>query len=248
MDKDKLEKILKYGLMAILLGIGGFAGLFLIKSIVALAITLVGGLVLWYGTPVLAQKLAHWQIMGFQANAAKNPVPELILKRQMDAKRIEDAVKQVTILGAETKQFGSELAGFKKTDPDQAHIFEQTYQNMIKVYNFQVATIQKVQKELVQFDAVIAKSQRIWSMTQASMKANRALKNFQQPDPMEEIRKQTALDSISKSMHLAMTEMEMAVSLNYHSIDDLEKAPQLANDPSEILEANFSIVKENVRA
>lgn len=248
MDKDKVAKFLKLGMFALLLGIGGFAGLFLIKSIITLAITLVGGLALWYGVPVLAQKLAHWQIMGLQANAAANPVPELIAKRQKDAKRIDEVIKQVTILGTETKHYGSELAGFKRTDPEQSHLFEQTHQNMVKVYNFQVASVQKAQEGLKQFDQVIAKSQRIWDMTQASIKANRALKNFQQPDPMEEIRKQTALDSISKSMFQAMTEMELAVSLNYTSIDDLEKTPSLTNNPGEILDANFVVMKDRANA
>ena len=248
MEKEKLEQILKYGIMAVLLGVGGFAGLFLIKSIFALGVTVVGGLALWYGTPVLAQKLAHWKIMGLTYNAEKNPIPELILRRQADAKRIEEVIKQVTILGTETRQFGSELAGFMKTDPDQAPLFEQTHKNMVKVYNYQVAMVQKAQEGLRQFDGVIAKSQRVWAMTQASIKANAALKNFQRPDPMEEIRKQTALDSISKSMHQTMTEMELAVSLNYNSIEDLDKAPQLNDDPSQIVEVDFSMVKEKVRA
>lgn len=246
MDKQKLEKYLKYGIIAVLIGVGGFAAAFLIKSIVVLAVVIVGGIAMINGAPVLAQWAAHQKIKGLKANAATNPIPELILQRQKQHEKVNEAIKQVTILGTETRQFKQDLDGFKKTDPDQAPAFEETYLNMAKVYNYQVRKIKQAQDGLKEFDQIISKSQRIWDMTQASIRAGRSLKGFTQPDPMDEIRKQTALDSVSKSMHMAMEEMQMSMMLDYHSIDDLQKTPQLSGKADDILEADFVLVREKL--
>lgn len=243
MDKQKIEKYVKYTIAALVVGVGGFAAMFLIKSIVALIIVAVGGILLLNGAPVLAQWAAHMKINGIRRNAAVNPIPELILQRKKQQDKVNDAITQVTILGTETRQYKQDLEGFKRTDPDQAPAFETTYINMVKVYNYQVNKIKQAQNNLVEFDEVIAKSQRIWDMTQASIRAGRALKGFQQPDPMDEIRKKTALDAVSKSMHQAMEEMQMSMTLDYHAIDEIKNL-SLSNESSEVLDVDFTSIKE----
>lgn len=76
---SKVETYIKWGIGAVAIGLGGFAALFLIKSILALAITVFGGLIIVNGAPVFAQWASQMKIKGVKYLAMKNPVEDLQL-------------------------------------------------------------------------------------------------------------------------------------------------------------------------
>lgn len=244
MDKQKLEQYLKYGAAALAIGLGGFAALFLIKSVIALAIVVFGGLAIVNGAPVFAQWAAQMRVKGTLALSAKNPVEDLILLRQKKQEALTEAGAAITAFATETKDYGDKLEGFKARRPEKAKDFQVTYDKMSKVLAIRRNKLKQAQNELKKFDAVIEEAQDIWSMTQAAIKANQALNKFDKGDPMDEIRQKTALDSVTSSLNQVMAELETSLAMDYNSLDDATLAVE--NNPSDVIDVDPVTSKETV--
>lgn len=219
MNKEKLERIWKYLLGAAAIGIGGIAGMFLIKSIVSLIVVSVLGLALYNGVPLLAQLMAHGRIRGSLWLARSNPVEELILQYQQKHDILEQTAKAVAEFGRETQTYGNKVQEFSRRRPDKAADFERTFERMNFVYKARLAALSKAKFELNNFSAVIDEARDIWEMTQAAVKANKLLSKFTHGDPMQEIREKTALESVYGSLNQVMAELETSMALDYNVIE-----------------------------
>ena len=227
----KIENFVKYGVGAILIGIGGFASLFLIKSIVTLAIVSIGSLLLWNFLPVIAQWAAQMKVKGIKYNSAKNPVEDLQLLYIKKQGEIENAATAITTFAKETKDYKDKLDGFIQRRPEKAEAFKTTYNAMSKVLSIQTLKLKESRQKLSEFESIIIEAEDIWQMTQAAMKANKAMRKFDAPDPMDEIRQRTALDSVIGSLNQVTAELETAVALDYNNFDQ----HALTNDPSPVI-------------
>ena len=226
------SNLVKYGLGAVVLGISGFAALFLIKSIVALAIVTIGSLALWNFLPVFAQFAGQMKIKGIKYNSSKNPVEDLQLIYMKKSKEIETAAIAITSFSKETKEYKEKLDSFIQRRPERADSFTSTYNSMKKVLDIQLSKLKQSKDKLKEFEGVIIEAEDIWNMTQAALKANKAMRKFDMPDPMDEIRQRTAYDSILGSLNQVTAELETAIALDYTKIDD-EKL--LTNDKSPVM-------------
>lgn len=230
--KVNYSNLVKYGLGAVVLGISGFAALFLIKSIVALAIVTIGSLALWNFLPVFAQFAGQMKIKGIKYNSSKNPVEDLQLIYMKKSKEIETAAIAITSFSKETKEYKEKLDSFIQRRPERADSFTSTYNSMKKVLDIQLSKLKQSKDKLKEFEGVIIEAEDIWNMTQAALKANKAMRKFDMPDPMDEIRQRTAYDSILGSLNQVTAELETAIALDYTKIDD-EKL--LTNDKSPVM-------------
>lgn len=250
-NKDKLESYFKWGLGAVAIGIGGFAGAFLIKSVVALAVVVVGGLALVNGVPVLAQLMAHGRIKGQLWLARRNPVEELILQYKEKHEILEQTAKAVTEFGRETANYGDKVSDFSRRRPEKAADFKKTFDRMNHVYQLRLQALTRARGELARFEGVIDEARDIWDMTQAAIKANKLLSKFTQGDPMQEIREKTALDSVYGSLNQVMAELDTAMAMDYNALETIpapaaNTTAALANNPSEVIEVTPVTVKETV--
>lgn len=235
MDKQKLEKYLKYAMGAALIGIGGFAGLFLIKSIVALAVTIIGGLALWNFTPLIAHAMAQLKIMGHVALARANPIPDLWLQYTKKGAALEDSAQAVTVFSQEVKNYAGELQAFKVRRPARAADFQTTYDNMQKVLSIRLTKLRQAKDKLAEFKDVIIEAEDVWSITRAADKANKAMKKFDGVDPLDEIRQKTALDAVTSSLNLVMAELETSMTLDYNAITEDADPAALDHQPAQTL-------------
>jgi hypothetical protein len=218
----KPENLVKFGLGAVVIGISGFAALFLIKSIVALAIVTIGSLALWNFLPVFAQWAGQMKIKGIKYNSSKNPVEDLQLIYMKKSKEIETAAIAITSFSKETKEYKDKLDSFIQRRPERAESFTSTYQSMKKVLDIQTLKLRQSKEKLKDFEGVIIEAEDIWNMTQAALKANKAMRKFDMPDPMDEIRQRTAYDSILGSLNQVTAELETAIALDYTKMDDVQ--------------------------
>lgn len=239
----KLENIIKFGLGAILIGIGGFAAMFLIKSIVALAVVTIGSIALWNFLPVFSQWASQMQLKGIKYNSAKNPVEDLQLIYQKKHTAIENAATAITAFAKETKDYKSKLDEFIARRPAKAEAFQNTYDSMNRVLNIQQTKLRASKDALKEFESVMIEAEDIWQMTQAALKANKAMRNFDAPNPMDEIRQRTAYDSILSSLNQVTAELETAVALDYKEIDG---KLSIENSSSESLVTIINVKKEKV--
>lgn len=243
MDKTKLENLVKFGGAAALLGIGGFAALFLIKSIVALAVVTVGGLVLWNGLPVFAQWCAQMKLKGHKMLAAKNPVEDLQLLYLKKQESLVKAGEAVTNFSAITRGYKGKLDDFAKKRPEKVAEFKPTYDKMQRVLTLQNAKLEAARNQLTAFSGVIDEANDMWIMAQEMMKANAAMNAFDGKDPLDAIREKTALDSVTFNLNKAMAELDTALLLDGNAAED--KIAELEFQTSETIEVPVT-VKETV--
>lgn len=225
------ETIIKWGLAGIAVIAGGFLAAFIIKSIVALAVLVFGGLFIINMAPLFAHWMAQMKIKGFLWLAATNPVEELVKQYNDKSDRLEEAAKAIAQFGTETKNYGDQVKDFARRRPEKAADFKATHDKMLYVYNHRVEKLQKSKAELKKFEAVIEEARDIWAMTQAAIKANKLLSKFTQGDPMEEIRQKTALNSVYSSLNQVMSELDTAMAMDYESIAQ-PKVEQIAHQPA----------------
>ncbi len=252
MEKEKVEKGFKWGLAALVLGAGFFIGMFLITSIVTLGIAAVLGIAFYNGIPVFAHYAAQMQVRGFLFLANQNPIEDLVLTFQRQYKRLEKAAQAVAEFGRATKDYGDKLDGFKQRRPTRAAEFQETYNKMAFVYQKQLASLTAGKQELANFQEVIAEATDVWDMTKAQQKAQSLLKRFTRPDPMEAIRKQTALNAVTSSLNQSMADLDVAMAMDYNTIDvvanEVKTAPPAIELKSEadVLQMPLITVKEVV--
>lgn len=236
------ENWIKLGAGALILGVTGFLALFLIKSIVALAIVTFGALALWNFVPVFAQWASQMRVKGVKYLSAKNPVEDLQLIYIKKSEAINEAAAQIAKFATETKNYKDKLDEFKRKRPEKAETFNTTYDAMNSVLYRQQEKLRQSKRALVEFEGVISEAQDIWNMTQAAIKANSAMKNFEMPDPMDQIRQKTAFDSILNSLNEATAELETAVSLDYNTM--IEQQPKQPAIGTSIQEYDFTSLQQ----
>lgn len=229
-----VEKLVKFGSGAIIIGVAGFASLFLIKSIVTLAIVTVGGIVLWNFTPLLAQWAQQMKVKGTMALSAKNPVEDLQILYQKKTDTINAAATAIAAFAKETKDFKGKLDEFISRRPEKADSFKSTYDAMKRVLDIQTNKLQESKAKMKEFEALMIEAEDIWSMTQAAIKANKAMRKFDAPNPMDELRQRTAYDSIIGSLNQVTSDLEMAVALDYSASDVEHKIGLLTHQPSDV--------------
>jgi flagellar biosynthesis chaperone FliJ len=232
---QNVEKYLKYGLGAAAIGVGGFAALFLIKSIIALAIVGFGGLAIVNFLPVFAQWAAQMKIKAIKFNSSRNPVEDLQLLYSKKTQELTKSAEAIAQFSTEVKDYRDKLNEFKQRRPQKAVEFQDTYDKMNHVLSVRTAKLKQAKEKLGEFNQIIVEAQDIWDMTQAAMKANRAMKKFDNIDPMDEIRQKTALDSVTSSLNEVMADLETSMALDYNDMT-FNSPPALTNNSSQVID------------
>lgn len=240
---NNFEKIVRYGIYAIAIGIGGFAGLFLIKSIIALSVVIVGGLGIINFAPLVSQWFGQMKLKGVKFLSAKNPVEDLQLIYNKKNEQLQETGEAIRDFAVEVKEYQQKLNGFIERRPERANDFKATMENMTLVLNTRKEKYAIAKKKLDEYQQIIFEAQDIWDMSQAALKANRAMKKFDAVDPMIEIRQKTALDAVSSSLNEVMADLETTMSLDYN----VDNVKNLSYNPSQVIEMTEVAEKQTVR-
>lgn len=220
MNKQQIENLIKGVLALGVIGVAGYAAAFIITSLVQLTVAGLLALAIYNYAPIVARAMAHGRIKMLLWWIRKNPIEELLLQREEKIKKIEEAATVIASIGREAANYGDRLREYSAKRPAKAEEFAKTHRKMVYVYNRRLKALQNSRLKLMQFDEVIAEASDYWEMTQATLKANKLLRLLDQGDPMEEIRRKTALDAVSSSMNQVMAEMDVAMALDYTAVGD----------------------------
>ena len=179
----------------------------LIGLAIAAGICLVGN----YYLPVLADKMANWRIQLIKAEAAKNPIETLqndYADRQDKLVKFKESIEKFS---ASTMDFEDKLDGFKKDYPDDAPKFDKQLQQMKDLLEVRKDKYKDAVASLKLFAGVIKRADAIWQMTQAAITAGKAAGMTDQ-DFMSKLKTDTALDSVTTSMNVAFSDLELSLA------------------------------------
>ncbi len=208
--KERLEKVLK---VVMLLIVGFVVAPFIfvaIKGLIGLAVAAVVGVLLSQFAPVLAALIANWRLKAIKAEAARNPIETL----QNDYGRRVEALQQfkeaIESFSTEVYTFSDKLAGFKAQYPDEADRYDDALSKMKQLLTLRAKKYKEAKANLVDYDEEIKKAKAIWEMGLAAAKMNKAA-GVGNDDFLAKIMKDTALDSVQRSMNSAFADLEISL-------------------------------------
>lgn len=232
------DKWFKIGLVALAALIVSPIIFMVVKGIVGLAIAASLGLIVVNFAPVMSMKLANWKVKGIVAEAKENPIEtmtNLLIAKRQAFNNFQVAVTEQT----------SALKNFER----KSNEFAKTYPHRAKEFQLQVAAmatmVEKQQQALLQAKSAIANGEQklvemraYWDMSQIAQAANKSA-NMSTGDQFEQLKADTAFDSVFDSVNMAFAQMEVAARL---------ETPALANDASPTLNSmNVVDVESKVR-
>lgn len=219
MKREKVEASVKWGLGAVLFGLGLYAAGWLIVSTIQLAVVGVILLALYNYAPSVARAMATGNIKFMLWWVRENPIEELIMQRVDSERQIQKLAHSGASIKAETRNYADKVRGFVAKGFGNAEEYIETLARMHFVCNKQDEALEQAKKDLAQFDLVIEEAQGIWEMGLATEKANRLLMGFMRPDPMAQLRKRTALEAVQKKLNSSLSMLDATVRLNYSNVN-----------------------------
>lgn len=224
----------------ILLTLGGMAGL-LIAGLV--------GLVAVNVTPVIAVKLSNWKYLALDAEkvshqkkvmaaAAENPIETLTNLLIAKNKAWKEFEQNVIAAVTAKKTFRTKCDNFKRQYPNRAQEFEVQYANMEKLVSMKEKALKEAKDSLEQGRLKLDEMKAYWDMSQTAQELNKAA-GMDTGDIYENMKAETAFDSVFESMNRAFAEIEVAASL--------QEPLQLSNNSSEKLILDVVDNKQKVK-
>lgn len=216
----KLATALKYGLALGAVAILEPVIVTAAQGVFALGIAIVGGLAIVNFAPYVEMKFRNLGLKAVKHEAAKNPV-ETLQNIWIDMKNaLEERAKAVKAFNTETQNYAVIAEDFKSKYPAKAPTYMKTLQKMRYVLQMQLAGLRKGKLKLDEMADQIVETEAEWNMALALARANKALSKFEQPDPIEFIKKQTALNAVQSALHDVISEIDNALALDYNTLGD----------------------------
>lgn len=234
----RIENLVKIAGLAIA---GFFAAPFVfiaIKGLLGLvAAAIVGTAIIWF-TPVFASMAKNWRLKALKAEAARNPVETLQNQYINEQGKLTRARSKIAEFNAAILQYKDKLAGFIKRFPEEADKYKDVLNKMKALYNLRVEKYQEAEKKLADFKLVIHKADAIWQMSMAANELGEAA-GMTDEDFFAELQKETAFDSVQKSLNMALAELETSL------LDEADgaKVPELDGQPVKVGE---TVTKEKI--
>lgn len=208
--REKLERILKFGILLVV-GFGVAPFIFIaIKGLIGLIVAGVVGVLAVQFTPVLAAMIANWRLKMLKDEAARNPVETLqndYGTRTVALKAFRDSIQGFS---AAVKDFQDKLKGFKVQYPDDADAYDDQLDKMKKLLKLRMDKYEDAKDNLADYAKEIDKVKAIWAMGQEAVKMNKAA-GMTDGDFLSKIMKETAIDSVQRSMNSAFADLEISL-------------------------------------
>jgi division protein CdvB (Snf7/Vps24/ESCRT-III family) len=243
----KLATALKFGL-----AIGAIAVLepvivLAAQGVVALGVAIVGGLAIVNFAPWVEMKFKNLGLKAVKHEAAKNPIETLQNQWIAQKKALEERAIAVKAFNTETQNYADKVEEFSTKYPAKAPQYQKQLAKMRYVLQKQLSGLQKGKKKLDEFSDKIEETEAEWNMALAAAAANSAMQKFEQPDPIEFIKQQTALNAVRSAMNDVISDLDNAIALDYSTVgDDVIDVEMKQVQPQAAIENNTGDVLEGL--
>lgn len=237
LQQRKLASWVRIGLFALVALVVSPIIFMIVKGIVGLAIA--AGLIALttWGVPILGDVFSNWKLGILKSVASSAPIETMQNIFRDRAKKIQEAMDLLTEFGGEVRTFASQVESLVRRYPDQKEKYEGILKKMQEVLEFRTKSIQNAKAALKVYGDEINKAQAVWEVSQSALRLNKKMK-LTDGDILNEIKSKTAIDSVEKSLNMAMSELDTALLMEVPALD-------FGNTGSSVQSLNL---KEQVRA
>lgn len=208
--KERTEKFVKV-LLLLLVGFVVAPVVFVaIKGLVGLITAAVVGVAAVQFAPVVASLIANWRLKMLKDEASRNPIETLQNDYGRRVSALGEFRNAITTFSAAVKDFASKLSGFKENYPKDADLYDDQLAKMKQLLTLRTKKYQDAKDSLEEYAAEIDKAKAIWEMGQSAAEMNKAA-GVGDADFLAKIMKDTAIDSVQKSMNSAFADLEISL-------------------------------------
>lgn len=236
LKQKKLAAWVKLGLFALVALVVSPIIFMVVKGIVGLAVA--AGIIAFatWGAPLLADQFANWKLGLMKEIASRSPIETMQNIFRDRTLKIGEALTQLNEFSSEVRNFGSQVESLVKKYPDQKEKYEGILNKMQEVLNFRTESIKNAKAALTIYGDEIAKADAVWRVSQSALRINKKMK-LTDGDILNEIKSKTAIDSVEKSLNMAMSQLDTALLMEVPALDFGNSGQSL----------NLTSIKEGVR-
>lgn len=198
LKRQKIERWVKLGIgLVVAVLVSPFVFL-AVKGIVGLALAaLVGGFCLAM-SPVVAMKFANWRLKGIKAEAAENPIETLQNQLVAARKDLEDSKVSLVDKDTAVLAFKDMVTNLEREYPNDSDTlaFKQSFNEAVDSQEEAWNQWNAAKRETDLFEEEIAKANKIWKVAQADAALRAKLGKGVMQDPMEKIKRETAIEAV----------------------------------------------------
>jgi len=199
--------------IAVALGVGFVAAPFIfiaIKGLLGLIVAAGVGITAIQFAPYFAAKVSNWRLKAIKAEAMTSPIETLQNDYNTQMGKLNSYLQSIKEFGAEVLSFESRLEGFAKTYPEEVPKFEGQLKQMKQLLEIRKQKFQEAKAGLASYEMEIKKASAIWDMSQAAIKMGQ-LAGLDNDEFIAKIQRETALDSVQKSLNMAFADLDIAL-------------------------------------
>jgi hypothetical protein len=209
----------------------------IVKGLVGLAIAGVVGLAIVQFAPVVSMKFANWKLSALKGEARGNPIETRQNQSIERRTRLSQVHDEIANFAAEVANFTTEVQGLKRTQPEDAAVFEHQLDQLKMLLQKRMAAHQNAIEELQRFDDATARAARKWKVAQSALRMQK-LAGSAQSDAMDKILAEEALDSVETALNRAFADMDLALSM---------EPPALTHQPADVIDVQAVVkVKQEI--
>jgi hypothetical protein len=191
----------------------------------ALALAGIVGATIWFGAEPLIMRLQNKRIEAIVNEAMKNPIPTLWNEHKKDQQELDELAQAIADYSTEIMNFDSKM---KKLSVDMteadAESFKSELDMMHQDLRLQEEDLRELRKSHMAQEVEIKRASAIWEAGEAMAKANAKNARAQREDTLSKIKKDTALDSVTRNLNRGKAQLRSRIEARRHS-GDVEQIP-----------------------
>ena len=219
--QDRLEKLVKIGVVLVACAVVGPLAYLAIKGIVGLAVFGLLAFIGYNAAPVIALNVANAKYRALDEEnishikkvvqtAAENPIETATAQSHAYKARAAKYLEGITAYSTEVNNFETMTAEFAKKYPETAPRYKEQLATMKKALAYKNDKYRELIENIKLMDDKIQFLTANWKMSQALIKVN-ALGGVDSGDPMEQLKADAAIDAVVNSINRAFAEMDASV-------------------------------------
>jgi hypothetical protein len=248
--RAKVATVVKYGLGILAVGLLEPVLVASMQGAAAAAVIVVGAVVAVNMFPVLEMKIKNWKIKEIKKEATKNPIPTLQNQWVLKHEQLQERASKVTEFNAATRTFDDKVKTYIVKYPEDEKMYVTQLNQMKYALGKQLVGLRQSAKDLDDFSNLISITSDKWDMALALIAANEATAKFEQLDPIEFVKQQTALSAVQNAVNKSFAQLDTAIALDYKTVDmsqvDIKSMLALVDNPSEVLNMTNAIAAPKV--
>lgn len=211
---------------------------------IALGLTAATGLTIWKFIPNFVMKLENSSLQNIKDQAAANPIPTMQNSWIKDGEMLRAALLDIQSFEADVRGFDSEYKGLLRDYPDEAPAFKEIVDESHVGLDVAKTAYLEAKTQHEEMAREIKKAERVYKMAQSALRMTRRMGS--RADPLERIKKETALFAVEKAKNEAFAALSTK-TFELKAMREQPKQPKQLESRTRPVDGVFTVVEDTAK-